>query len=254
MRRIAVVAASLVFCLLAGLVPSPLHAQWSGDGTMDLGMGFGQMALSQSAISGTRAIGEASGRAFRAGKKRTSQPPKATRQANSLTFRAKASVTRVVNKRFIDWQSKNHPELRPELARGIKSGELQGYFRHILDGYGYQANNIADVSSAYYISLWRIVHGTDPTPRQIAGVRRQTRSFMAEDRRLTGLPDEQKQEICETFALHTALALQGYKQLVESGDADLLRNFRRGLQATLAPQGPDLMEMEISDAGFATSH
>jgi len=253
MRRIAVVAATLLSGLLAGLVPSPLHAQWSADATMDLGMGFGQMALSQSAISGTRAIGDASGKASRAGKERTPHPP-ATRSVNALTFRATASVTRVVNKRFIDWQAKNHPELRAELARGIKSGELQSYFRDILEGYGYQANNIADVSSAYYISLWRIVHGADPTPRQIAGVRRQMRSFMVDDIRLTALPDEQKQEICETFALHTALALQGYKQLVESGDTGLLGNFRRGLQSALAPQGPELAEMEISDAGFVSSH
>ncbi|MGH8819145.1 MAG: DUF6683 family protein, partial [Achromobacter pestifer] len=199
-----------------------------------------------------RAIGDTSGKAFRAGKEIKAPPPAARRPANSLTFRPTAGVTRVVNERFIDWQAKKHPGLRTELARGIESGELQGYFRDILDGYGYQANNIADVSSAYYISLWRIVHGADPTPRQIASVRRQMRSFMVDDVRLTALPDAQKQEICETFALHTALALQGYEKLMESRDTDLLENFRRGLQATLAPQGPDLVEMEISDAGFVS--
>jgi hypothetical protein len=242
--------------LVAALPAASARAQWSPDATMDLGVGFGQMALSQSALSGTRMIGSTSGKAFRAGRDDADEAPKAKAAPplrGSLSFRSVASVTRGDNQRFVDWQSERHPELRAQLAEGIESGDLQRYFQGVLSRYGYARDNLADVSAAYYLSLWRIVHGREPTPRQIAGVRRQLRGFMAREPRLMQLPDAQKQEICETFALHTALALQGYDQLVESRDARTLAGFRAGLQAKLAPQGPDLAQMQLSDEGFVSA-
>ncbi len=248
------IAIALAAAALAALQVVPARAQWSPDATMDLGVGFGQMALSQSALSGTRSIGSTSGKAFRAGREDADEIAKAEAPPRgSLTFRSATTVTRVVNQRFIDWQAERHPELRAQIAEEIGSGELQRYFQDILSRYGYARDNLADVSAAYYISLWRIVHGRALTPRQVAGVRRQMRGFMAREPRLTTLPDAQKQEICETFALHTALALQGYDQLVRSHDVQTLADFRRGLQAKLAPQGPDLAQMQVSDEGFVSA-
>ena len=252
-HRIAI--ALVATALATGMWLQPARAQWSPDASMDLGVGFGQMALSQSALNGTRSIGATSDKAFH----RESSP--ATRASGkpvpirgSLDFKPVPSVTAVVNRRFVDWQSEKHPQLRAELAKGIEAGTLQAYFQDILSRYGYARHNLGDVSAAYYISLWTIMHGRELTPTQIAGVRRQMRAYMTHDPRLMQLPDVQKQEICETFALHTALALQGYAQLIESHDIRTLANFRRGLQAKLAPQGPDLAAMVIADEGFVTRH
>jgi hypothetical protein len=244
-------SALLVVALVALPWSRSAQAQWSPDATLDLGMGYGQMALSQSALSGTRAIGSTSGKAFSARPRPEAKVAAPVR--GTLVFQSTPGVTQVVNRRFIDWQSERHPQLRAELAAGIEDGSLQRYFQTILANYDYARNNLADVSAAYYISLWKIIHGRDLTPGQIAGVRRQMRTFMARDSRLTQLPDAQKQEICETFALHTALALQGYEQLVQTGDAKTLASFRRGLQAKLAPQGPDLAAIGVTDDGFVTS-
>jgi hypothetical protein len=252
MPRPARIALPLLLAVLAALPAAPLQAQWSPDATMDLGVGFGQMALSQSALSGTRSIGTTSGKAFRATTAPQRKPATPAPVKGSLRFDSSPAVTRVVNERFVAWQAEKHPQLRAQLAEGIGSGELQRYFQGILSRYGYARDNLADVSAAYYISLWRIVHGRELTPRQVAGVRRQMRGFMAREPRLMQLPDAQKQEICETFALHTALALQGYEQLVQRHDARTLADFRRGLQAKLAPQGPDLAQMQVSDAGFVS--
>lgn len=254
MPRLARIALPLFVAVLAASPVASLRAQWSPDATMDLGVGFGQMALSQSALSGTRSIGATSGKAFRAKPARSgpTPAPEQARVQGSLRFDASPAVTRVVNERFVAWQAERHPQLRAQLAEGIASGGLQRYFQDILSRYGYARDNLADVSAAYYISLWRIVHGRELTPRQVAGVRRQMRGFMAREPRLMQLPDAQKQEICETFALHTALALQGYEQLLQSQDARTLADFRRGLQAKLAPQGPDLARMQVSDEGFVS--
>ena len=42
----------LAICAASGAA----HAQWSGDATMDLGTGYGQTAMSQSTLDGTRRI------------------------------------------------------------------------------------------------------------------------------------------------------------------------------------------------------
>jgi hypothetical protein len=234
------------------LLSLPARAQYSPDATLDLGINYGQLALGQAALSGARAIGESSDRASRAARRPQVQPPQPPMKG-SIAFRSTPTVTEIVNQRFITWQSRNHPALRAQIVEEIQSGALQAYFAGILHRYGYAANNLADVSSAYYISLWRIIHGRDPTTRQVVAVQRQTRESMTQDRSLMALSDAAKQEICETFALHAALALQGYEQLARNGDTKTLANFRRGLQATLAPQGPDLAAMAISEHGFVTS-
>lgn len=237
--------------LVAFLSASPARAQWSPDATMDLGVGYGQMTLSQSSLQGTRSIGMAGQRAFAKGTGHApaAAPAPASRAAD-LRYVPSAKVTRIVNQRFIDWQSAKHPQLRAQLAKGINSGELQGYFRNLVTRRGFSPTDLADVSTVYYISLWQVLHGREVTARQAAGVRRQMREAMARDPRLTSLPDAQQQEIAETFGLHTALALQGYQQIVRSGNAALLRDFRSGLQNKLVPQGPDLMSLDITDQGF----
>ena len=237
--------------LAFGFQPNCAWAQYSPDASMDLGISFGQMALGQAAISGTRRIGIQSERAFHNEEKST--PDDTVSVTGSLTFKSLPSVTKVVNDRFAAWQSKNNPEMLAEIEAEIASGTLQHYFGEILNKYQIESDNLADVSAAYYITLWKIIHGRDLTLRQVSGVRDQMRSFMAEDAELMQLPDADKQEISETFILHSAVALQGYDQLVEANDTQTLALYRDWLQTNLAPQGPDMIALEISDEGFVSA-
>lgn len=233
------------------LLAAPAYAQWSPGATMDLGVGYGNMALSQSSLQGTRSIGLAGKRAFVEKPAGTSRTPAPAPRAADLRYVPTSKVTDLVNRRFIDWQAAKRPQLRTRLAEGINSGELQRYFRGLVTRHGFSSTDLADVSTVYYISLWQVLHGREVSVAQAASVRRQMRDAMARDSRLTSLSDAQQQEIAETFALHTALALQGYEQLVRSGNAALLRDFRSGLQRKLVPQGPDLASLTITDQGFS---
>ena len=60
MSRISFGAAlALMVCL-----PSAIHAQWSPSATLDLGMGYGRMALSQAALNGARQLSKGSDEVF----------------------------------------------------------------------------------------------------------------------------------------------------------------------------------------------
>ncbi|MDO5759123.1 MAG: hypothetical protein Q4P24_16995 [Rhodobacterales bacterium] len=234
--------------LLFNFQPIDVAAQYAPDTSLDLGIGYGQMALGQAAISGTRAIGVTSGRAFQNTNKDLPVPSEPVRR--SLTFESTSAVTEMVNRRVAAWQSKDHPDMHAEILEDIQSERLQRYFADILHQYHYDSANLADVSAAYYISLWRIIHGRDLTPRQILRIRDQMRAFMAGDAEVMHLSNSEKQEISETFALHSALVLQGYEYLLQAGDMQTLALFRQGLQENLAPQGPDIFALDVSDEGF----
>ncbi|WP_191059991.1 DUF6683 family protein [Geminicoccus harenae] len=238
------------------LLPGSAWAQYSPTATLDLGMGFGRMALGQAVLNSARAAsgaGEKSpdtGSEQRATIERAEPDPAHAIPEGSLTFEAVPGVSDLVIRRFVDELSKDHPQLRAQVEEEFRSGALQDYFSELLDRYGYEADHLADVSAAYYLSLWKIAHGRELTPGQIAGVRRQMRALLAEEPDLMRLSDAQKQEISEIFALSASLSLQGYEQLVRSGDEETLANFRRGVQATYAPQGPDLTALSVTDDGF----
>lgn len=238
----------LAFLLASAVQPICAWAQYAPDASMDLGIGYGQMALGQAAINGTRAIGVTSGRAFQNNEEGAPEPTVPV--TGSLTFKSTPAVTQMVNRRVAAWLSEDHPEMLAETEEDVRSGRLQGYFADILSQYQYDSANLADVSAAYYISLWRIIHGRDLTPRQVLGVRDQMRAFMAEDADVMQLSDAEKQEISETFTLHSALVLQGYEQLLQDGDTRTLALFRQGLQTNLAPQGPDILALDVSEDGF----
>lgn len=244
LRKVTVLA----FLLAFGVQPICAWGQYAPDASMDIGIGYGQMALGQAAINGTRAIGITSERAFRNNEEDAPEPTVPV--PGSLTFKSTPAVTQVVNRRVAAWLSEEHPEMLAETEEDVGSGRLQGYFADILYEYQYDSANLADVSAAFYISLWRIIHGRDLTPRQVLGVRDQMRAFMAEDADVMQLPDAEKQEISETFTLHAALVLQSYEQLLQEGDTRTLVLFRQGLQTNLAPQGPDILALDVSEDGF----
>ncbi|MDO5758268.1 MAG: hypothetical protein Q4P24_12310 [Rhodobacterales bacterium] len=226
--------------------PICASAQYAPDASVDLGIGFGQMALGQSAISGTRAIGVTGERAFHT----TEEDPTSEPVTGSLNFTSTPAVTEMVNRRIALWQSEDHPAMRTDIEEDIQSGRLQRYFADILHQYHYDSSNLADISTAFCISLWKIIHGRDMTPRQILSVRDQMRAFMVEDAELMQLSDSEKQGIGETFMLHSALALQGYEHRLQVRDTKALALFRKGLQINLAPQGPDISTLEVSNEGF----
>ncbi len=241
----------LVVFIIAG-ASSHAQAQWSPDATMDLGAGYGQIALGQSTLNGTRAIGATSKTAFSkttADDASTDEPP----SSEIFAFDRSEAITTLVNRHYAEWRSSKHPELHDQILAEFESGQYQDYFNDILDKHDFDRDNLVDVTAIFYMSLWKIVHGQELTDQQIAGVRRQILASMARDARLTGLSDVEKQEIAETFALHTALALKGYDMLVRNGDTARLASFRADLQRTMVPAGgPDLKYLAVNDQGFVS--
>lgn len=216
---------------------------------MDLGAGYGQMALSQSTLSGTRAIGSTGKEAFSkpaADDKPADEPP----SSETFAFDRSDAVTKLVNQHFAESKSRNHPELREQIREEVESGQYQDYFDDLLDEHDFDRDDLADVIAAFYMSLWKIMHGQELTDRQIAGVRRQLLALMAKDARLTGLSDVEKQEMAEQLAYSTMIAGAAYQQLKRSGDTAQLAALREGVRRNVLASGVDLRRTELTNGGL----
>lgn len=237
----------LLLALCGLLVLSPAgHAQWSPSATLDLGMGYGQMALGQSALDGARRLNDTSAKAFQSAAVEWEEPEFEPR------FRTDPGVTATVNQRFILFYGGDDPADRATMAREVASGTYQERFRELMRRLGLEPrlDDLLEITSARYVALWEILHGRQATPAQARAVRAQLLAQYNEDFWMTRMDDAEKQELAETFVLHVASANMAHEQLVRSGDAQLLARYRDGVRRNLLPDGPRLDLMAISDAGF----
>jgi hypothetical protein len=222
------------------------HAQWDAGATLDLGAGYGQIALSQSALSGTRSLGRAASRAVDV----RAKAPVDTQRA-ALHLRRDAAVTRMVVERFNAASIRKHPELRSQLMAATR--ELYEHHRRFLDRlrrHGLSPDNLADVTAMYYLAIWQVVHDRVPSGKQIQAVQRQFRAQMAQESALAKLDARARQEIADTLALHGELTLEGEAMLKRKRDDAQLAAFRRGLRTDAVPNGPDIAAMRLTDHGF----
>lgn len=246
--------------LAALLTPAIALAQWSPSATMDLGMNYGRMALSQSTLSGTRALAQTGKETIR-----KASSPSADADADSsdssqrkpapvdaTRFESSAQVSAMVDRRFVDVVAGDDPQRRAAVADKVAAGDYQQQFEQRMERLGFSDHDLADVAAAHYVALWEVIQGEKLSAGQARAVRDQMRASMRREPRITGLPDRQKQEIAETFILHTAAAVDAYRELKRRGDPAQLARFRQGIQRNLLPEGPDMSEVKVTAAGFVS--
>ena len=242
MRRLVLVTAAL----LVPVVPLVASAQWSPSATLDLGMGYGRMALSQAALNNARKLSEDSDKAF------ASKASKADPVAEfDPTFKPQPEVSRTVHHRFALYYGGDDPEDQQVMARKVASGDYHEHFRALMDRHGLgDINDLVEVSAARYVVLWEIIHGKKVSPVQARAVREQLRSQFARDRWISRMDDAGKQELAETFVLHVAAAELAHAELLRRNDPAQLAAYRAGVQEYLVPGGPRLDRLAITDEGF----
>lgn len=241
----------LAVFLLACSLPFTAHAQWSPSATLDLGMGYGRMALGQAALDAARRMSEESSEAFE-GSAGEEQLDDEAGPAFSASFEPDPEVVETVRQRFVLFYGGDDPDNRAVMAREVEAGAYHQRFRELMQSRGLEPrlDDLLEVSAARFVVLWEIIHGAEASPEQARGVREQLRAQYAEDFWMKRMEDAEKQELSETFALHVAAAEIAYAEVVKRDDPDLLRHYRAGIQHSLLPDGPQLDRLTITDSGF----
>jgi len=236
-----------VVLLLA--LPLPVEAQWSPSATLDLGMGYGRMALGQAALNSARRMSETSSEAFEEGEQADSWAG----PSFVATFTRDPDVIETVRQRFILFYAGDDPDNRAIMAREVESGVYHARFRELMEQRGLEPrlDDLVEVSTARFVVLWEIIHGEDVSPEKARGVREQLRAKYAEDFWMKRMEDAEKQELAETFVLHVAATEIAVAEVLRRDDPELLRLYRAGIQHGLLPEGPQLDRLTITEAGFA---
>ena len=89
-------------------------------------------------------------------------------------------------------------------------------------------NDLALALSFFFATNATVYHdmGAPPDP-QVMGLRETIAGALVEGNALSGVTDRQKQEMYESLVLYTGLALAGYQEAKQGGDAESLKTYRQ---------------------------
>lgn len=272
---------------LAGLCAQPVGAQDYGSGWLDVAQGMRQNMGQQEALRDRMRMANASNKAAqkrdvtrsRADAPRT-RPSNDAQPADPATeglfAQAAASVMRVarskgpppasdvsparfqsssrvrdrVVQRFVALLDQSDGLERDQIRAFLESGSLKRDFDAVLDKFGFDKHNLADVVSAYYIGMWEVGNGRYMSDQQARAVRAALAPALVRDTNLGALSQEQKQEAAETYTLLVMLAILNQQVLDKQGQASAAKVFREGVYKGVLRQGVDLRRLDVGTNGF----
>lgn len=232
-------------CLLAALLSmSSLHAQ-SNLAAMNLAMGnlnLGRISLAE------RSQNQSQGQSHSRG------PVQSTgRGASGLMFTSSpvvsAKLRETIEQKIL---AQAQPERRAEIQQTWLHFQPVAGFNNVLMQHGYSPNNLADVSAAYWILCWQVVHGTpDPPAATIRAVDEQLRRSLLTNEVLARLRNDEKQQLAELMAYEAVLGISATRGPEARSHATVLESVRANV-ATQFQQlaGLDLHRLELTPSGF----
>jgi hypothetical protein len=218
-------------------------AQWNPQMTADLGRGMGQIALSQSILSGTRRIGEDSAAA-------NSAPSSATRNATPLTYIPDPRVSEQTRQSMVDALSRQNPTLREQMSAALNGDVVLRVFDRFMGAHGFSSHNVADDMAMQLLVSWEIVTGGVASPGQIRGAANQVRGVFLSTPRLRALTNVERQQLAENIAYQVVIGSAANRQFRRTNDTAQLTQLRQTAQDILRQRGIDLSRQQLTERGF----
>jgi hypothetical protein len=246
MKRI--VSTALVSILTVCLGANAALAQWSGRATASIGRSYGNLALSQSILSGTRRLGEA------APSRPATLPPTLTTRAQidaALSYTADPQRTARTRADVIDALSGQDTALRAELEDAFAGDAVLKEFDRVMSSNGYSSRNIADAMTILLLVSWETFSGSSASKAQIQGIRQQVLGIFLGAPVLRAMPNAQRQDMAERIAYHVVLGTIARQEALRSGDPVRLKQVREAAAARLQAQlGIDMSQLRLTGQGF----
>lgn len=242
-----VVSTALLSIMTAWLCGDAAFAQWSGRATMSMGRSYGNLALSQSILSGTRRLGET------ARTRSAVLPPSLTRAQidAALSYTADPQVTERTRVDVIEALSGQDAARRAELEKAFAGDAVLKEFDRVMAENGYSSRNIADDMAVLLLVSWETFSGSSASKAQIQGIRRQVLGIFLGAPALRGMGNADRQDMAERIAYHVVLGTIARKAALQSGDPAQLKQVRESAAARVRAQlGIDLSQLRLTEQGF----
>ena len=242
------VVSTLLLVMAAGLCGDAALAQWSGRATMSMGRSYGNIALGQSILSGTRRLGEA---APAPGPHATPVPATPAQITAALSYAADRQHSERIRAEMIRNMSGSDAALRAELEKAFADDAVLKEFDRVMSASGYSSRNVADDMAALLQMTWETYSGSTASKAQIKGIRQQVLGIFLGTPALRAMTNAERQDMAERIAYHVVLGTMARDEAVRSGDPARLTQVRQSAAATLlAHIGIDMSQLRLTERGF----
>ena len=239
-------------CIIATLWllgSAPALAQWNPSFTASLGRGYGNIALSQSILSNTRALGNSRSAGSGAPEKSASVPADA-RDAPTLTYIPDQAVSDRMREQTIDALSRTLPQLRAQMEQSFAGNAVLKEFDHRMSTRGYSSHDVADDMAELLVVSWEITTGGAAQGAQVQGAHRQVRDIFLGNSRLRAMTNTERQEMAERIAYQVVISSLAHKEYLRSGDRAQLAGLQQAVGTMLRQQGIELTNLRLTPQGF----
>jgi len=152
---------------------------------------------------------------------------------------------------FVEKSRKADPvgaaKMKELFASGDIIGAIDGKMR---ETYGMRADNVADAYAVWWTSAWMGSQGRtdDPSPGQMAMVKRQAANALAATSEFASASDATKQEFAEALLVQAALIQATVETYV--ADPAMMAKVSASIREGVKASGVELETMTLTDEGF----
>jgi hypothetical protein len=232
--------------LLSGAQGSPAMAQWNPRMTASLGRSYGQLALSQSVLSGTRRAAENPAPAPAA--------PVANDPEAALTYTPDPALSDEIRAGVINVLAQESPQFRWQMERTFADDAVLKDFDRYMRAHGnYSSRNVADCMAALLVISWEIMMNENASDAQTRGAHAQVRGIFLNTPRLQQMTNAERQEMAEKSAYQVMIANEAREQYLKQRDPDRLKELQASARTVMQQQGIDLSQLTLTAQGFRKS-
>ena len=242
-------AAALIVFVLACLCSTAALAQWNPHFTSSLGRGYGNIALSQSILSGTRRLG--TGATVRSNAPRAASLTPAQIDA-ALTYTADPTQSDRIRVAMIDTMGGQNPATREQMTKAFADDAVLKEFDRVMSANGYSSRNVADDMAALLVLCWEIFTGGTANKLQIAGAHQQSRGIFLGTPALRTMTNAERQEMAERIAYQFVISDMANQLALRSGDQAQQAQIRQSAAAVMRQRVDiDITRLRLTEKGFS---
>lgn len=243
-----VISTTLLLVLAACLGADAALAQWSGRATASMGRSYGNLALSQSILSGARRLGDT---APAPGSPSSPVLTTPAQTAAALSYAADPQHSERIRAEMIRIMSGSDAALRAELEKAFADDAVLKEFDRVMSASGYSSRNVADDMAVLLQMTWETFSGSTASKAQVKGIRQQVLDIFLGTPALRAMTNAERQDMAERIAYHVVLGTMARDEAVRSGDPARLKQVRQSAAATLlAHIGIDMSQLRLTERGF----
>jgi hypothetical protein len=241
--------AALIVAALGCLCSTAAVAQWNPHFTASMGRGYGNIALSQSILSGTRRLG--TGATVRSNVPRAASLTPAQIDA-ALTYTADPTQSDRIRVAMIDTMGGQNPATREQMTKAFADDAVLKEFDRVMSANGHSSRNVADDMAALLVLCWEIYTGGTANKLQIAGAHRQSRGIFLGTPALRTMTNAEREEMAERIAYQFVISDMVNQVALRSGDQAQQAQIRQSAAAVMRQRVDiDITRLRLTERGFS---